>query len=72
MGNFMAIGDLGVSLGSVIMGIVVRLTSYRVMFLSLAFTATLSLWYFYRVAKKQRGEKSGPSNGDNRVFRGSL
>jgi len=72
MGNFMAIGDLGVSLGSVIMGIVVRLTSYRVMFLSLAFTATLSLWYFYRVAKRQRGEKAGPSNGDIRVFRGSL
>ena len=63
MGNFMAIGDLGVSLGSVIMGIVVRLSSYRVMFLSLAFTATLSLWYFYLVAKKQRGKKTGSSIG---------
>ena len=63
MGNFMAIGDLGVSLGSVIMGIVVRLSSYRVMFLSLAFTATLSLWYFYLVAKKQRREKAGSSIG---------
>ena len=43
MGTFLALDDLGVGLGSVIMGIVLRLTNYPVMFLSLAFTGLINL-----------------------------
>ena len=47
MGTFTAAGDLGVGLGAVIMGIVVRLTNYPIMFLCLAFVEVLNLGYFH-------------------------
>lgn len=55
IGTFTAIGDLGIALGPVIMGIILRLTSYPIMFLCLAFTGIINLNYFYFfVRKKER------------------
>jgi predicted MFS family arabinose efflux permease len=51
MGTFSAAGDLGIGLGAVIMGVVVRLTSYSFMFLCLALVAVISLGYFYYVMR---------------------
>ena len=47
MGTFTAAGDLGMGLGAVIMGVVVRLTNYPIMFLCLALVAVISLGYFH-------------------------
>ncbi len=47
MGTFTAISDLGLSLGPVIMGIIIHVTGYQVMFLCLAFTGIINLIYFY-------------------------
>ena len=47
IGTFSAAGDLGIGLGSVIMGIVLRLTDYRTMFLCLALIAVINLGYFH-------------------------
>jgi MFS family permease len=55
IGTFTAIGDLGIAFGPVIMGIILRLTSYPVMFLCLAFTGIINLNYFcFFVRKKIR------------------
>jgi len=53
IGTFTAIGDLGIALGPVIMGIVLRLTSYPIMFLSLALTGVINLSYFYFFVRKK-------------------
>jgi MFS family permease len=58
MGTFTAAGDLGMGLGAVIMGVVVRLTSYPIMFLCLALVAVISLGYFYYVI----GDRTKPLN----------
>ena len=47
MGTFTALGDLGLSLGPVVMGIILHFTSYPIMFLSLALTGVINLSYFY-------------------------
>jgi len=47
MGTFTAISDFGVGLGAVIMGIILRLTNYQVMFLCLAITGVINFTYFY-------------------------
>ncbi len=47
MGTFTAISDLGLSLGPVIMGIIIHVTGYQVMFLCLAFTGIINLIYFH-------------------------
>jgi len=47
MGMFTALGDLGTGLGPIIMGVILRFTSYPIMFLCLAFTSLLNLGYFY-------------------------
>jgi predicted MFS family arabinose efflux permease len=54
MGTFTAACDLGVGLGAVIMGVILRLTSYQTMFLSLAFTAVINLGYFLFLVMKQK------------------
>jgi MFS family permease len=59
MGTFLAITDLGVSLGPVIMGIIIRSTSYSIMFLCLALTGLINLNYFYFFV---RGKKGGRIN----------
>ena len=54
MGTFHAMTDLGISLGPVIMGIVIHLTSYPIMFLCLALMGIIDLSYFYFFVKKKR------------------
>jgi MFS family permease len=47
IGWLTAMGDLGLGLGPMIMGVVLRLTNFPTMFLSLAFTGLIGLAYFY-------------------------
>ena len=47
MGTFTALTDLGAGMGSVIMGIILQLTNYPIMFLCLALTGVINLLYFY-------------------------
>jgi MFS family permease len=54
IGTFTAIGDLGIALGPVIMGIILRLTNYPIMFLCLAFTGLINLSYFYFFVRKKK------------------
>jgi MFS family permease len=53
MGTFMAISDLGIGLGAVIMGAILRLTSYQTMFLCLALIGMINLIYFYFFVMKR-------------------
>jgi len=53
MGTFMALSDLGVGLGAVIMGIVLRLTNFQTMFLCLAFIGIINFIYFYFFVMKK-------------------
>jgi MFS family permease len=53
--TFTAIGDLGVGLGSLIMGIILQLSSYRIMFLCLVITVALNFLYFYFFVRKKGG-----------------
>jgi predicted MFS family arabinose efflux permease len=53
MGTFLAIMDLGWSLGPVIMGIIVHAASYPIMFLCLALTGIINLNYFYFFVRKK-------------------
>jgi MFS family permease len=46
VGTFRAISDLGLGLGPVIMGIIIPLTGYRIMFLCLALVCLINLCYF--------------------------
>jgi predicted MFS family arabinose efflux permease len=54
MSTFNAVGDLGVGLGSIIMGFVLQASSYRVMFLCLTAVAILNVFYFHLLVKKTR------------------
>jgi MFS family permease len=47
MGTFTAISDLGISLGPVMMGVVIHMTGYQVMFLCLTFTGIINIIYFH-------------------------
>jgi len=53
VGTFTAISDFGIAMGPVIMGIVLHLTNYRIMFLSLVFISIINLSYFYFFVKKR-------------------
>jgi MFS family permease len=53
MGTFTAASDLGVGVGAVAMGVVLRFTNYPVMFLCLAFTALMSFGYFHHFMKNR-------------------
>ena len=53
MGMFLLISDLGLGLGSVIMGVVIRLSSYSIMFLGLAFVGVINLVYFHLFVRKR-------------------
>ena len=57
MGTFTAVADLGAGLGSVIMGIVLQLTSYPMMFFCLALTGVINLLYFYFSIRKKGGKR---------------
>lgn len=52
MGTLTAVSDLGTGLGPVIMGIILRLTSYQTMFLCLSLTGAINLCYFYFFMRK--------------------
>ena len=54
MATFHAITDLGMSLGPMVMGIILRLTNYPIMFLCLALISILNLNYFYFFLRKRR------------------
>ena len=47
MGTFTALIDLGAGMGAVIMGVILQLTNYTVMFLCLALTGIINFVYFY-------------------------
>jgi len=53
IGMYMLLSDLGLGLGPVIMGIIIRLSSYPTMFLCLAFTGVISLVYFLFFVRKR-------------------
>jgi len=53
MGTFTAISDLGYSLGPMVMGVILQLTSYPIMFLCMAFIGFISLNYFYFFVRKK-------------------
>jgi MFS family permease len=57
IGTFTAMMDFGMVLGPMIMGIVIRWTSYRMMFFSLALICFIDLMYFYFFVRK--GEREG-------------
>jgi predicted MFS family arabinose efflux permease len=54
IGTFTAAGDLGIGLGPVIMGIVIHLANYPIMFLCLALTGFIDLNYFYFFVRKKK------------------
>jgi MFS family permease len=53
MGTYTALSDLGLSLGPVVMGLVISLTSYSTMFQCIALVSILNLGYFYRFVRKK-------------------
>lgn len=53
IGMYMLLSDLGLGLGPVIMGLIIRLSSYPVMFLCLAFTGVINLIYFLFLVRKK-------------------
>jgi MFS family permease len=52
MGIISAMGDLGMGVGPVLMGIILRLANFWVMFLGLAVISLINFVYFYRLIKK--------------------
>ena len=58
MGIITAIGDLGIGVGPMLMGIILRLTNFPVMFLSVATVSLINFLYFYRLAKRSCGSDS--------------
>jgi MFS family permease len=57
IGTYLALGDLGAGMGSVIMGIILQWTSYPIMFLSLALTGAINLLYFDHAVRKNGGRR---------------
>ena len=54
IGTYRAIYDLGIGLGPVVMGLIIPLTGYRVMFLCLALICLINLCYFQFYVRKRR------------------
>jgi predicted MFS family arabinose efflux permease len=55
MGTFTAITELGTGMGSVIMGVVLQISSYRTMFLCLALTGLLNFLFFFFFVRRKGG-----------------
>jgi MFS family permease len=53
VGTFRALGDTGLTLGPVLMGLLIPVSGYPVMFLSLSFVAVVNLGYFHLVVRKK-------------------
>ena len=56
MATFSAFDELGMGLGSVVAGIILRLSSYPVMFLCLALLGILNIVYFFFFVKKRESK----------------
>ncbi len=54
VGTYRAIYDLGIGLGPVVMGMIIPLTGYRIMFLCLALICLINLCYFQFYVRKKR------------------
>ena len=59
MGIISAMGDLGMGVGPVLMGIVLRLASFRIMFLGLAVISLINFSYYYLLTKKAGADTAG-------------
>jgi len=57
VGTFRALQDLGLGLGPVVMGIIIPLTGYQIMFLCLAFITLINLCYFHLYVRR-RGNRA--------------
>jgi len=55
IGTYMTLSDSGIGIGSVVMGIVLQMTNYTVMFLGLSLMGVISLFYFFSLVKKRGG-----------------
>ena len=53
IGTYTLLSDLGLGLGPVIMGIIISLSSYPIMFLCLAVIGMINLIYFYFFVRKK-------------------
>ena len=59
VGTYRAIYDLGIGLGPMVMGIIIPLTGYRIMFLCLALICLINLCYFqFYVRRRHSGKAS--------------
>jgi len=58
MGTFTAVGDLGSGMGARIMGIILPLTSYKVMFLCRTLTGAAHFFYFYLLLREKGGDRN--------------
>ncbi len=58
IGWLTAMGDLGLGLGPMIMGVILRLTSFPTMFLCLALTGLIGLAYFYLFVRKTLNDRN--------------
>jgi predicted MFS family arabinose efflux permease len=56
VGTFRALSDLGLALGPVLMGIIIPIAGYQIMFLCLALISLINLGYFQFYVRK-RGQK---------------
>jgi hypothetical protein len=52
-------GDLGLGLGPMMMGVVLSLTNFPTMFLSLALTGVIGFAYFFFFVRKTLTERNG-------------
>src|SRR4030043_744720 len=64
MGTFTALTDLGAGMGSVMMGIILQLTNYTIMFLCLALTGIINFVYFYLAIRKKPQKIPSPVGGE--------
>ena len=64
MGTFTALTDLGAGIGAVMMGVILELTNYTVMFLCLGFTGIINFVYFNLAIRKKTKEKLSPARGE--------
>jgi len=62
---FTAAGDLGMGLGPVIMGIVLRWTSYRIMFLCVVFIGIINISYFLFFVRGKKADVEHPDGHPN-------
>ncbi|MDI7258606.1 MAG: MFS transporter [Thermodesulfobacteriota bacterium] len=60
IGTYMALSDFGTGMGAVMMGIVLQLSNYPIMFLCLALTATINLYYFYSFTRRRKSQLANP------------